>query len=130
MRAMVLASMILGAAVLAACDGGDGDPGGRDSGPSGRVDSGPGGGVDTGPGGGEDAGPPSEWPMTLEASIGPITVSPSDENTVCVTVELPNEVEVMATEVRAFIGDGSHHLIVYRATAAGTPEPTPCSPFI
>lgn len=74
-----------------------------------------------------DAGADAVW---LEASIGPIPTAPREESTVCVTIPLPNEVPLLATQVVVTIEDGSHHLIVYRATAEGSPTPEPCTPFI
>lgn len=63
-------------------------------------------------------------------SIGPLTLMPGQETTVCVLRRLGNMGPEYLQRVRAHLSDASHHLIVYRSTA-DTEQLTPmrCNGF-
>ncbi|HEX8790097.1 MAG TPA: hypothetical protein VF765_04040, partial [Polyangiaceae bacterium] len=66
----------------------------------------------------------------LQASIGPIPLSPSEETTVCMVMPLGNTEDVVLDGFDMQLAPGSHHLIAYLTDAAPTaPQTYPCSPF-
>jgi hypothetical protein len=108
--------VLLGCLALAAC-GGDSDP-------SGGADGG-GGGGDAG-GGNADAAPEGSFSVTW----GPIDVEPGVEDTRCVIKKLGNSGQLRVGSIHNFLGDVSHHFIVYRvADQAERTEPFACQPF-
>ncbi len=93
-------SLVLLAAVLVSCSGGSGSS----SSGSGNTD--------------------------LQASIGPIPLSPSEETTVCMVMPLGNTEDVVLNGFDMKLAPGSHHLIAYLTTAAPTvPNTFSCAPF-
>jgi hypothetical protein len=67
---------------------------------------------------------------TFETPLGPIAVDPGTEKTQCVLVRLDNPEGAFARRVRAELGKGSHHLVVYTSTeTTESPEPADCQPF-
>lgn len=67
---------------------------------------------------------------TRSIGIGPFHVASGVEQTLCVALDLGNEQPMMLRGVHTHITEGSHHLVVSRAT--GTPvdaTPTPCAPL-
>jgi hypothetical protein len=97
---------------------GGGTPSGSGSGPTGS------GGSASGPGVGGGVG--DSYTVTFD----PITVSPGQENTQCVTKRVPNDVEIKVGKIHNQLPTGSHHLIVYRTSdTEEAPEPVNCQPF-
>lgn len=74
----------------------------------------------TGVGGG------AQYSVTFDA----ITVPPGEEHTQCVVKKLSNLTAAHIGQIHNVLGEGSHHLIVYR-TADTVEQPTPqdCQPF-
>ena len=66
---------------------------------------------------------------TRSAGIGPISVPPGGEETVCMAVALDNEVAGSIVAIRSHLTEGSHHMIVSRADEVSPTTPTPCTPF-
>ncbi len=64
----------------------------------------------------------------ISRSITVEDIAPGDEDTVCVTHRLSNAAPLRVVEVRGFIDQGSHHMIVDRSRF-GDPstEPRPCA---
>src|SRR5262245_24592579 len=60
-----------------------------------------------------------------------VSLAPSQETTLCVTLQLSNATPQLLRRVHSVIAPGSHHLIAYRMPAgtAVAPTPTPCEPF-
>jgi hypothetical protein len=96
----------------------------------GSTDPRDGGGTSTG-----DAGttpPPPECPdvpaieetRTVATTIPAVT--PGAEQTVCRVLDLGNDAPAMIRAIRADLGAGSHHMIVYRTNAEPTDTHTPC----
>lgn len=125
-----------------------GDAGGQDSAPSDAqsaqeasvtadgssgtdATAGDGGGAPDGTTGGDagaDAAPLETH--TFRVNIGPIALPAGGEWTQCVVVPMGNATEQMVRSVRAHLGSGSHHLIVYRSTdTMPNTTPTPCRGF-
>lgn len=106
---------ILALAVLAACGGGGGD--------------------DDNPAGDAGADAPVDAPYdpsvveTRQVAIGPLTIAPGDEQTVCIVVDLGNEVPRMIRAVRSQLTEGTHHVIATKTTSPPTPQVSPCGPF-
>jgi hypothetical protein len=76
-----------------------------------------------------DAAPDAGQVMRLD--MPSVTLAPSQETTLCVTLSLSNPTPRMLRRIHSTIANGSHHLIAYRVSA-GTPlqsTPTPCQPF-
>lgn len=67
--------------------------------------------------------------ITQSVAIGPIALAPGEEKTVCVVVPLGNTEDLVVNAAEVSLAQGSHHLIVYRSTAAPTSTPYPCAPF-
>jgi hypothetical protein len=66
----------------------------------------------------------------LQASVGPIPLSPSEETTVCLVAPLGNTEDVVLDGFDMKLAPGSHHLIAYLTDASPTtPSTFPCSPF-
>lgn len=61
--------------------------------------------------------------------IGPLTIGPGQEATVCLVVDLGNAVPRMVRAVRSSLSDGTHHVIATLTTEAPTATPTPCGAF-
>jgi hypothetical protein len=81
-----------------------------------------------------DAAPPTDAadPAVVETrslTIGPVTVPAGSENTICVVLDLGNEVPRMLRSIRTELTAGTHHVIVSRTTAPVTTEPYPCGAF-
>jgi hypothetical protein len=69
-------------------------------------------------------------PHTYVQTIGPITLAPTEEQTVCVIRRLGNLGHEYLRRIRAHIGPGSHHLVFYRAVeTTEQPDPFPCTGF-
>jgi Copper type II ascorbate-dependent monooxygenase, C-terminal domain len=101
------------------CDSGSGGSGGTASG----------GSAGTGSGGTGGAG--GQYSLAATVSIGPITLNPSQETTVCITKRLPTTAALDVTRIQTTLAPGSHHMILYRsAETTESPTPTPCIPFI
>jgi hypothetical protein len=66
---------------------------------------------------------------TRRAAIGPIEVAPGAEETVCVVVDLGNDVPRMVRSVRSSLTAGTHHVIATLSADAPAPVPTPCGAF-
>lgn len=98
--------------VIAACGGGDDDAP-----------------VTDGPPGAVDAPFDPAVVETRRVAIGPLDVAPGQEQTVCIVVDLGNEVPRMVRAVRSQLTAGTHHVIATISQAAPTPSPTPCGPF-
>ncbi|MFO0685434.1 MAG: hypothetical protein U0234_25470 [Sandaracinus sp.] len=84
--------------------------------------------TDTGPR--PDTGP---WQASCRTLTFPtITVPPGRENTECVIVDLGNDQPMHIGQIHNHLGEGSHHFIVYRASASATLQETPsdCAPFV
>lgn len=66
-----------------------------------------------------------------ELKWGPVTVQPSQENTQCVVLKLPNTAAIKVHQLHNILGPGSHHLIVYRDDMSTAERTTPfdCQPF-
>ena len=141
MRVLLAACVVSAFAALAACSSSSSTSNGGTSGEDGGVagDDGGGGGNDAtaSDGGviGSDASmtgdgfnPP--MPVLASAGIGPISVAPGEEKTVCIIKRLGNATDLVATRFSATLAPGSHHLIVYKATET-TENLTPfsCMPF-
>jgi hypothetical protein len=52
-----------------------------------------------------------------EASVEPFLIYPGEENTECIYVTSPNDVDVFANEFRGRMRPGSHHMITYTMNA-------------
>jgi hypothetical protein len=89
------------------------------------------GGSESGSGAGTGAVFDPGGPVTtVTASMGPVTTQPGNELTECITVRLSNTEGAFVRRFRAALHEGSHHMIVYRSSAAfESPTPTPCSGF-
>ncbi len=61
--------------------------------------------------------------------IGPLTIGPGQEATVCQVVDLGNTAPRMVRTVRSELTGGTHHVIATLTTEAPTATPTPCGAF-
>jgi hypothetical protein len=87
------------------------------------------GSTTSGAGGGDtfDAGAPFG---TIESGIGPITTGTGEEHTQCITVRLKNTEGAFIRRFRADLGEGSHHLVLYKSNASvESPTPQDCQGF-
>ncbi len=75
-----------------------------------------------------DTGGPDD-PQTLSIEFGGWTMAPGQETTRCAVFELSNPEKVHATAIHTKLAKGSHHLIVYRSSAAPTDGSYECQPF-
>jgi hypothetical protein len=66
---------------------------------------------------------------TRALTIGPVTVEPGGEDTVCVVLDLGNDAARMIRAIRTELTDGTHHVIVTRHDGPLAPEPTSCGAF-
>lgn len=67
---------------------------------------------------------------TRSLTIGPFNVASNMEQTLCIALDLGNDVPMMLRGVHTHITEGSHHLVVSRATGTPVdPTPTPCPPL-
>src|SRR5215813_4978031 len=68
---------------------------------------------------------------TYTLTWGPVMVPASTENTQCVVLKLPNPAAIKVHQLHNKLGDGSHHLIVYKDDMDTTEITTPvdCQPF-
>jgi len=121
MRSFLLASVIGVVAFACGTSSDPATPGGSSgsSGSSGNPDGGP-IGLDGGP------APLGSFSLTF----GPEPVPPGEEHTKCVVKRLGNAASMHVGSVHNVLGQGSHHLIVYRVNDT-TEQPTPvdCKPF-
>ena len=70
-------------------------------------------------------------PITYTLEFGPITVEPYVENTQCVITRLGNVEELYVTMIENYVGDVSHHFIVYKVNDEEKQnEPFECFPFL
>jgi len=76
--------------------------------------------------------------MMVDAAAAPtrlempsVALSPGDETTQCVVVQMANATPQILRRVRAVLSAGSHHLVAYRVPADTPLQPaaTPCQPF-
>lgn len=104
MSARVAGPIVLAALVLCACGGPANAPGDAAT----------------------DAPTPAE---TLSLSFGPDRLAVGDERTVCVVLDLGNDVPRQARAIRAALPTGSHHMIVYRTSEPLRATPFPCFSF-
>lgn len=103
-----------GALLLLSCSGSASRPAG--AGPS------------TGDASASTAPAPASAPVI--AAIGPIDLAAGEEKTVCIVKRLDNTEDMVATSFVSDLAPGSHHLIVYRSTAAAEQlTPFSCNPF-
>lgn len=66
----------------------------------------------------------------FSVGIGPLPLMPGQEETVCITLKMPNTMDVDVVQLQATLAPGSHHLILYRSNATSeSTTPTPCTPF-
>ncbi len=76
-----------------------------------------------------DASPPL-GDNELQLTIGPLTVPPGDEDTVCVVLDLGNTAPAMIREIRTNLTPGTHHVIVTREDdGAPIEQPFSCGAF-
>lgn len=66
---------------------------------------------------------------TRSLTIGPITVPPGGEQTVCVVLDLGNATPRMIRSLRTELTAGTHHVIVTRSDEAVQPTPFSCGAF-
>lgn len=122
---------------------GGGSPGGEAAGGdtgtenTGTGNAGTGGAGTAGTGGAGTAGstgteePPPFEGEQFHLEIGPITVQPGEEDTVCVLKRLSNTEAVKVGQIDNTITSSSHHMIVYRTHAEEErTEPFECAPFL
>jgi len=101
--------------LAAACSSSETGPKATGAGPSGGASSGGGGSAD--PGG-------------LSVSFDPVTVAPGQERTQCVVKNLGNPSAMHVGRIHNVLGQGSHHVIVYRTNdTAEQTTPVDCQPF-
>jgi hypothetical protein len=68
---------------------------------------------------------------TFETFIGDWDMAPGKEQTKCVVKRLNNPTDVWVTGISTDLGQGSHHLIVYKSTETEEQtEPFGCTPFV
>lgn len=127
LRSLVCASACLALSVAAGC-GGD-DDNGPDAAPGGSVDSMPIHTADGMPGGSDD-GMPDDGNATFTVTWDPITVGSGQENTQCVVKKLGNSERIYVDSVHNVLGQGSHHMIVYKVSdTEERPDQFDCQPF-
>ena len=87
-------------------------------------------------GGGDDQtspdGPPAITGDKYSLSWGPVLVPAGQENTQCIVVQLSNTAAIKVHQIHNQLGDGSHHVIVYKdddPAAVVNTTPTNCQPF-
>jgi hypothetical protein len=133
LRSSLLAtSIVLLISGLSACGGdssegsGGAGGGGNASGSSGSSGS---GGSSGSTGGSSGSGGTTGESFSIE--VGPINVSPGDENTQCIVKRLGNPGPIKVNRIHNVISSSSHHMIVYR-TNATEEQTTPfnCTPFL
>jgi len=66
---------------------------------------------------------------TRTVRIGPLAIAPGAEATVCVVVDLGNDVPRMVRSIRSTHSAGPHPVIPTPTAAAPSPTPTACGPF-
>src|SRR5262245_15594890 len=82
------------------------------------------------PAGGSTTGSVDPDAGGLSVTFDPIQVAPGTERTQCVVKNLGNADTIHVGRIHNVLGDGSHHLIVYRtADAVEQPAPFDCQPF-
>jgi len=115
MRVALLASLLV---VVPACSSGDRSLGGDD--------------MSMSSGGGYDLSSNEDLAGTqlYQASIGPITLQPGEERTVCSTFRLSNSAAFDNIRIDATLAPGSHHLIFYESIATTESKAiTDCAPL-
>lgn len=76
-----------------------------------------------------DAPPDPTVVETRSLTIGPVTVPPGGEDTVCVVLDLGNEAARMVRSIRTELTAGTHHVIITRSDDPVSPTPTSCGAF-
>jgi hypothetical protein len=110
----VLPAAFAGLALLAACGQSSGDAGG--------------GGGGQGGGAGDPSRPPP--PGTVSLAFPEVVVPGGAEKTECVVLRLGNATPLRVGAIHNRLGEGSHHLIVYRVTDTDEKRtPFACEPF-
>ncbi|AUX24290.1 uncharacterized protein SOCEGT47_048270 [Sorangium cellulosum] len=67
---------------------------------------------------------------TFEATAGPWTLDPGGEKTECLVFRLDNPEGAFIRRLRGWLGDGSHHMTLYKSVdAVERREPFPCAAF-
>ena len=66
---------------------------------------------------------------TRSLTIGPVTVPPGGESTICVVLDLGNTEPRMIRQVRTELTAGTHHVIATRTIEAPRPTPYECGAF-
>src|SRR5262245_20005533 len=109
---------------------GSGGAGGGSGGAGRSGGSGGAGGRGGSGGAGGSGGSGGGYTLAGTASIGPIHLTPGEETTVCITVNLHNANPIDVTKMHTTLAPGSHHMIFYKSndTTENT-TPTPCQPF-
>jgi hypothetical protein len=77
-------------------------------------------------------GPPALTGDKFTLEWGPVNVPPGEENTQCIVAKLSNDSAIKVHQLHNILGDGSHHVIVYRDDDPAAVEnltPTNCQPF-
>src|SRR5215471_14054690 len=100
--------------------------GGSGGGSGGSGGSGGAGGGSGGSGGGT-GGAGGNYMLAGTVSIGPITLQPNQETTVCIVKRLGNANALDITRMHTMLAPGSHHMILYKSS--DTTEqlmPQPC----
>ena len=110
---------------------GSGGSGGGSGGSAGNGTGGSGGGSGGSGGSGGTGGSGGNYMLAGTASIGPITLNPGQETTVCITKRLGNANAIDITKMHTSLAPGSHHMIFYKSSdTTESPNPTPCQPFV
>lgn len=66
----------------------------------------------------------------FRVGIGPITLAPGQERTVCIVRRMGNATPQLIRRVTANLGEASHHMIIYRVPdRVERLDPYPCQPF-
>jgi hypothetical protein len=84
----------------------------------------------TGSGGAGGAGGGPVSPQSFTVTYDPITVMPGEEHTQCIVKRLNNPTAVHVGTIHNVLGQGSHHLIVYKTNdTMEQTTPFDCQPF-
>ena len=69
--------------------------------------------------------------VSYSVTFDPLTVAPSEERTQCVVKRLGNDKAIHVNRITNTMGNGSHHLFVYKTTDSEEQlEPFECQPFV
>lgn len=66
---------------------------------------------------------------TRAVTVGPVTVAPGGEQTVCTVIDLGNAEPRMVRAVHSQLTEGTHHVIATISSEAPRGELSPCGPF-